>query len=105
MEHPFLSENWGTKNTRLEFNLKTGKYKQEVFPPDIAIEFPQVNWNYIGYKSKYIYLPYVDKVLPTTQAAKDNMSVSGFFKFDTDLKKVLGKIDFGPIKRGGEVFF
>jgi hypothetical protein len=43
MEHPFLSEKWGTKNTRLEFNLETGEYKQEVYPPDIAIEFPQVN--------------------------------------------------------------
>ena len=105
MEHPFLSENWGTKNTRLEFNLSTGLFKQEVFSPDIAIEFPQVNQNYVGYKSKYIYLPYTDKELPDTQAARDNISVSGFVKFDTELKQVIGKIDFGPIKRGGEVFF
>lgn len=86
MEHPFLSENWGTKNTRLEFNLNTGEYKQDVYPPDFAIEFPQVNQMYIGYKSKYIYLPYVDKKMPETQAGIDNMSISGFIKFDTDLK-------------------
>ena len=86
MEHPFLSEKWGTKNTRLEFNLSTGKYKQEVYPPDIAIEFPNVNQMYVGYKSRYIYLPYTEKELPDTQAAKDNISVSGFVKFDTELK-------------------
>jgi len=105
VEHPFLCENYGTKNTRLELNLKTGEYKQDVYPLDTSIEFPQVNQNYVGYKSKYLYLPYTEKELPDTEVARANIFLSGFYKFDTEQRKVVGKISFGPIKRGGEVFF
>jgi len=105
MEHPFLSEKWGTKNTRIEFNLETGEHKQEVYGPEVATEFPQVNQNHVGYKSKYLYMTYLESVLPDTQLEKDNISARGFVKFNTDLMQVVAKIDFGENVRGGEVFF
>ena len=105
MEHPFLSEKWATKNTRLEFNLDTGQHKQEVYGPEVATEFPMVNQNYIGYKTKFVYLPYLDEALPDLQEERDNMSVNGFYKFNTELRKVVAKIDIGKSKRGGEVYF
>ena len=33
------------------------------------------------------------------------MTIRGFFKFDTDARKVIGKIDLGEDNRGGEIFF
>ena len=94
-EHPFLSEKWATKNTRIEFNLVTGEHKQEVFGPEVATEFPNVNQNCIGYKSKFIYLPYLEESMPESKAARDNISALGFYKFNTELRKVVAKIDFG----------
>ena len=105
MEHPFLSDNFATKNTRLEFNLTTGEYKQEEYGPETSTEFPVVNQNFIGYKTQFVYLAFFEKQIPETQVEKDNMFVRGFYKFDTQSRKVLAKVDLGDTKRGGEVYF
>jgi len=55
-EHPFLANNWNTKTTRFEFNLATGEAKQEAFIPSKSTEFPIVNQDELGYKTKYMYL-------------------------------------------------
>lgn len=76
-----------------------------MYEPEVATEFPVVNTNFTGYKSKYVYLAYLDEVVPESQLAKDNMTIRGFFKFDTDAKKVIAKVDLGEDNRGGEIFF
>lgn len=56
IEHPFLADNWNTKTTRFEFNLSTGKAQQVAYIPTKSTEFPIVNQDELGYKTKYMYL-------------------------------------------------
>jgi carotenoid cleavage dioxygenase-like enzyme len=50
--HPFL--------TRWRFNLKTGEMKEEKLD-DVPTEFPRINDNFLGRKSRYAYNPRIAK--------------------------------------------
>jgi carotenoid cleavage dioxygenase-like enzyme len=104
-EHPFLAGNYNTKTTRFEFNLKTGEAKQEAFIPTKSTEFPIVNQDELGYKTKYMYLCLDFETVGDSQGARDNVIHSGFIKIDTDTKQIVGEIKFGDKKTGGEIFF
>lgn len=90
MEHPFLAKNWSSKITRWEFNLTTGKVKWDEFFPGISTEFPIVNQDELGYKTKYMYFALDFNEIEDSQGARDNVLHSGFIKFDTETKQILG---------------
>ena len=77
------------KFTKFEFNLKTGKSSRTVLiEPGYSTEFPTINVNYTGYKSRYCYMSFSSKVVPKEQEGQDNMQFVGFIKFDLETEKI-----------------
>lgn len=104
-EHPFLAENLNTKVTRFEFNLTTGAAKEESFIPHRCCEFPVINLDEHGYKTKYLYFAFNFDKIGDSKGASENAYNQGFLKFDTESRKVVKEIIYGPAQSGGEIFF
>ena len=66
IEHPFIAYNWNSIFTRYEFNLTTGKSNVLKCATNKSTEFPVVNNDYMGRKTKYIYLATDFDKLPET---------------------------------------
>ena len=105
IEHPFLGKNWNSKITRFEFNMTTGKAKWDEFFTNRSTEFPIVNQDKFGYKTKYMYFALDFDELEDSEGARDNVIHSGFIKVDTETNKILGEVSYGAKKSGGEIFF
>jgi carotenoid cleavage dioxygenase-like enzyme len=54
------------KLTKFIFNLATGEAIMEKLVDDISIEFPVINQNLMGYKTRYAYLSKFQQSLPKT---------------------------------------
>jgi carotenoid cleavage dioxygenase-like enzyme len=65
-EHPFMDGQQSPKLTKFTFNLATGESTMVKLLDDIACEFPVINQNLVGYKTRYCYLSKFQKVLPKT---------------------------------------
>ena len=95
-EHPFWhnedKDELRGKFTKFEFNLKTGRAKRTVLESSHWTEFPVINLNYTGYKSRYCYMSYLSKVIPKEQEGKDNMHFIGFLKFDLHTEQVVASV-------------
>ena len=55
-EHPFLDKHLYPKLTKWTFNLTTGKSEMKTMINDRALEFPVINQDLMGYKTRYVYL-------------------------------------------------
>ena len=109
-EHPFWynedKDELRGKFTKFEFNLKTGKSSRKVLiEPGYSTEFPTINVNYTGYKSRYCYMSFSSKVVPKEQEGQDNMQFVGFIKFDLETEKIVSTVNLGEYETTGEVFF
>jgi carotenoid cleavage dioxygenase-like enzyme len=40
-----------------------------------------------------------------SDAARENVNSAGFIKVNTETKKIIGEISYGPTNSGGEIFF
>ncbi|MBW4624231.1 MAG: carotenoid oxygenase family protein [Brasilonema octagenarum HA4186-MV1] len=80
---------------RWRFNLKTGKVSEEMLD-DVPSEFPRVNENFLGQKTRYGY---------TAKMAKSSMPVfDGLIKYDLNSGKSETH-EFGKGRYGGEAVF
>ena len=80
---------------RWRFNVKTGKVSEEMLD-DIASEFPRINENLLGQKTRYGY---------TAKAAKGSMPLfEGIIKYDLSAGKSQTH-EFGRGRYGGEAVF
>jgi len=69
------------------------------------MEFPIIEQNLLGKKTKYTYIAIFKKDVPETQAGKDNAYFEGFIKYDLENEKIVDRINFGETKAAGEVYF
>ena len=108
-EHPFWHneerDELRGKFTKFEFNLGTGEAKTTVLENSFSTEFPTINLNYTGYKSRYCYMSFYSKVIPKEQEGKDNMHFVGFVKFDLETEQVISTVNLKEHETTGEVFF
>lgn len=80
---------------RWRFNVKTGKVSEEMLD-DIASEFPRINENFLGQKTRYGY---------TAKAAKGTLPLfEGIIKYDFSTGKSETH-EFGTGRYGGEAVF
>jgi carotenoid cleavage dioxygenase-like enzyme len=68
----------------------------EAYAPEYSVEFPVINFNEHGYKTKYLYFGISFTKVEDSQAARDNVLYPGFIKVDTETRTVAGEVLFGP---------
>jgi carotenoid cleavage dioxygenase-like enzyme len=88
--------------------MTTGEITRKVLDKqDLLLEFPIVNLEFVGHKSRYCYMTCREKSdkIPETQEERDNFSHTGFIKYDVQEEKVVGKVSFGETHTGDEVFY
>ena len=84
-EHPFL-HNKGSKNLfslhKFELNLELGGAAMTKLLPEMSFEFPTININFVGLKSRFCYLPFMADKVGEGPGANENVYLKGFIKFD-----------------------
>ena len=106
-EHPMIGEVSENQLTKFTFNLSTGEHKMEhkIDDKNLSFEFPIVNQNLVGYKTRYTYLAKYLQILPESKAGLDSAFFEGVFKYDLQEEKIVKLIKFGENAASGEVFF
>jgi carotenoid cleavage dioxygenase-like enzyme len=56
----------------------------EIIQPDLTLEFPTINPDFKGKKTKYAYLGSYIEHPPRTQEEKDNANFGSFVKMDLE---------------------
>lgn len=87
--------------------MTTHTQKRTLLIDEMGLEFPNLNQDYYGHKSRYCYMvcrPKTEK-LPTNQDELDNVWFTGFIKFDQQQDKVVQTVNFGENQTGGEVYY
>lgn len=81
--------------------------RRTVLLEDMYMEFPNLNQEYYGYKSRYTYIAFRkrDETLSTDKIENDNYLYTGFFKYDMQDDKLVKEVSFGENCVGAEVYF
>lgn len=86
--------------------------KRTVLIDNQAIEFPNLNQEYYGHKSRYCYMVIRpkkkgdgDQEAPMTAEELENNWMTGFIKFDQEKDKIAATVSFGDNHTGDEVYY
>jgi carotenoid cleavage dioxygenase len=105
-DHPFFEdENFRIKLAKFTFNMVTGEADMKYVVDHLSLEFPIINQQYIGKKNRYAWIGYLFQTMPADKVGQENLYFQGFVKYDMVEEKIVKKMDFGPTKTSGEVFF
>jgi len=102
MREHWFSEKEKQNFEKFELNLTTKQIKRTVLISQQYLEFPTMNQDFVGYKSRYCYLVNRDQS-PCTDSA--NYYYNQVIKFDCQTDKVIGEIKLGDSMTSGEVYY
>lgn len=91
--------------SKFTFNLTTGEADWKILEEDLSMEFPTIDQDLLGRKTRYGYASIFKSSVPDSQVGKDNAFFEAVVKYDFEQEKIVGRVDFGETKSAGEVFF
>jgi carotenoid cleavage dioxygenase-like enzyme len=77
-----LAKNFAAHLCKLEFDLETGVAKMTKLIENMCFEFPTINVDFVGYKNRFAYIPFLADTVGTGINASENVSIQGFIKYD-----------------------